>query len=119
MRETAPGAPEAFDGNRKAQPNCSNAASRSSTISAAMMSGGGSESVSVRFLDPEEVEAELIAFEQVLVAEAAPASLRVCLAPGLRALMDAARFVALNELVEIRALDGLLLQRVCWLVRRS
>jgi len=61
--------------------------------------------------DPKEVKAELVALHQFCIVVTAPTTLGVCLTPGLRALVHAAGFVTVDKLVEILALDRLLLKR--------
>jgi hypothetical protein len=64
----------------------------------------------VLVLDPEEIEAEFVAFKQVLVFVAAPPAFGIVLASYGLALVHAARLVAFHEFVEIAALDRLLFQ---------
>ncbi len=51
-------------------------------------------------LDPEQVEAQSIAFQNLVVGEASPSTIGIFLAPRCLALGSGFRFVAKGELVE-------------------
>ena len=86
--------------------NCSSAASRSSAMSAAMISGAGrlALSSSALVLQPEDVEVDLVALDELVVGEGLEAL-------ALLALVAVLRVVAGDEVVEVGALERVLLQR--------
>src|ERR1700730_563161 len=93
--------------------NCSRAASRSSAISAAKMSGAGNASVSVRLLSliQNRFETELVPLQNLVIIIATPPTFGIRFAPGFHALVRQSGLVTGNELVKVPALDGLLLER--------
>jgi hypothetical protein len=86
--------------------NSASAASRSSTISAAITPGGGRLSVSSRRLvaQPEDVEADLVPGHQLVVGEPVEPL-------GLLALVPVLRVVAVDEVVEVVVGERVLLER--------
>jgi hypothetical protein len=78
-----------------------------SAISAARISGVREAFV----LYPENIETELVTLEKFLIAEATPTALRVRFAPSLRPLMHPAWLIAIDEFIEVAALNWLLLER--------
>ncbi len=62
-------------------------------------------------LEPEDVEARLVACDKFLVAVGAPAAVGVLLRPRGFALVAVLRVVAGDELVQVRALEEIRLQR--------
>src|SRR5881397_2571914 len=60
--------------------------------------------------EPEDVEAGLIACEDLVELVRAPTAIRVLFGPGGAALVDVPSLVAGNELVEVGALEALRLE---------
>ena len=70
--------------------------------------------------EPEDIEAGLVAVDELVVLVRAPAAVRILFGPRRLALVAVLRVVALNELVEVFALQGSRSSSVkCLLVRRS
>ena len=61
-------------------------------------------------LDPEIVKAGLVALEEELHGEAAPAAVRVVLGPGLLALIAVLRVIAAHEILQVGVAHGVLLE---------
>ena len=62
-------------------------------------------------LNPEQIQAQLIVLQKLVIIEAAPAALGIGRVPCFGTLVHAARLIAGNELVEVATPDRLLFQR--------
>ena len=89
--------------------NCSSAASRSSTISWREDIGIGKI---IGFFEafvsePEDIEAGFVAVDEFVIVVGSPAAVGTLFGPSRRSLIAILGIVALNELVEVFALQGI------------